>query len=234
MRYFVIAKNTQLSVCSKTLDSLGVSGDYKLYDADSMIKSYEDLYVFLNSNDNKKGDFCIPLLIDNTLPIWNHESIKSIQALGLKEFSFLSSYEMTGKEISLLNEHISSDTTLVCPIYGYVPLMKSKNCIKKTNGTCDGVSELIRIKDRKGVYFPVYCNCKDCNNTIYNSVPLSLHNILKKERIDVGGLGIIFTIEDEKTVEQVLRYYVGLFRGKVPGEFPIEGHTTGHFSKKVL
>ena len=74
--------------------------------------------------------------------------------------------------------------------------------------------------------FPVLANCMHCMNTIYNSVPLSLHGFLD----EISGWGIQairldFTIETDTEVCDILQFYV-------TGENnPITSYTTGHYKK---
>lgn len=172
------------------------------------------------------------LVLKNNLHIWNSYTVESLLAFGLSEFSFIASYELTEHELKDLYVSLPESVTMFLPIYGRVPLMYTKNCVKKTEGLCNNTSEFVGLKDRKNAYFPVYSDCEKCRNIIYNSVPLSLHNHMTGKR----GLShvfkdfyIEFTDEPTTTVESILNYYLG----KLP-LFPLTNYTTGHFKKPVL
>ena len=59
-------------------------------------------------------------------------------------------------------------------VYGYLPMMVSAQCVKKTMEGCTGRPEVLYLRDRKGKAFPVKNQCRFCFNTIYNESPLSL------------------------------------------------------------
>lgn len=126
-------------------------------------------------------------------------------------------------------------------VYGRIPMMISAGCIRKTEGLCQ-VSHSMRslekglprrtfdfsLKDRYQAQFPVYINCRHCMNTIYNSVPLSLHQYLPEigERL-IRAVRLDFTNESVSEVENIIRFYAA---GE--GE-PPKAYTTGHYKKGV-
>ena len=59
-------------------------------------------------------------------------------------------------------------------VYGYLPMMISAQCIRKTTLGCSGKPEIMLLKDRKEMRFPVVNQCRFCYNTIYNSAPVPL------------------------------------------------------------
>ena len=119
-------------------------------------------------------------------------------------------------------------------LYGYLPVMVSAQCIKKTTESCTKKEELLYLRDRKGKEFPVRNTCRFCYNTIYNSAPLSLAGLSEEvKRLPAAAWRLNFTIEDRKETEAVLtdfyREYVlegfGVHSGR---EF-----TRGHFKRGV-
>ena len=62
-------------------------------------------------------------------------------------------------------------------VYGYYPLMTTANCVHKNTKGCDKKQKLIYLKDRYNKSFAVCNNCKECYNTIYNSLPTCLQRI---------------------------------------------------------
>ena len=109
-------------------------------------------------------------------------------------------------------------------IYGRAPLMVSANCVRKTLKSCSHEGGFETIIDRKGISFPVKCDCLHCKNIIYNSVPL----LIKPEK-NIGSVNRIeFTDEDRSKVLDVLKVYIGT---KDPSEIK---HTTGWQSRPVM
>ncbi len=126
-------------------------------------------------------------------------------------------------------------------VYGRIPMMISANCVRRTAGACrtgQDMDSLARgilrqefagsLIDRRGTAFPVYADCVHCLNTVYNSVPLSLHRYRDEiiaER--PGALQLDFTDEDAVTVGKAIDCFV---RG-TPS--PAAEYTTGHYQKGV-
>lgn len=126
-------------------------------------------------------------------------------------------------------------------VYGRTPMMISAGCVKRSAGSCrvdhtlKQLSEGIpsagfaeRIKDRYHAEFPVWVNCRHCMNTIYNSVPLSLHQYM--DQIRERGLRAVrldFTDESGKRAAYLARFFAGE-GGNAP-----DAYTTGHYKKGV-
>lgn len=126
-------------------------------------------------------------------------------------------------------------------VYGRIPMMNSANCIRKTAGECRicHTQKSLRegsplreirffLKDRYQAEFPVLINCRHCMNTIYNSVPLSLHQYLE----EIGqrcpkAVRLDFTDESAAEAGKVIRFFAD-------GEgMPPAAYTTGHYKKGV-
>ena len=124
-------------------------------------------------------------------------------------------------------------------VYGRIPMMISANCVRKTAGECrithdagileKGIDRRLTdcyLTDRYKVDFPVLANCMHCMNTIYNSVPLSLHAYL--DEIMTSGIQAVrldFTTESKQEVREIIAFYAG------GGDNPVSSHTTGHYKK---
>lgn len=122
-------------------------------------------------------------------------------------------------------------------LYGRYPLMNTANCIFLTHGECHikNGAAFTMITDRKGSQLPVrgYCDEAVCYNTVYNSVPTSLHKQVKLiEQMDIGGYQIRFVEENKKKVREILSLYHEVYvNGKeIPDPFQ---YTNGHFKRKV-
>lgn len=121
-------------------------------------------------------------------------------------------------------------------VYGRIPVMISAGCVKKTLNSCDhrrSFGEVV-LRDRKDAAFPVITDCNACTNVILNSLPLSLHNMIKDiKRTGISGLRINLTVEDKDESEMIL----GAFLCGDPdmtGRLGRMEHTTGHLKRGVL
>ena len=118
-------------------------------------------------------------------------------------------------------------------VYGYLPMMVSAQCIRKTTEGCTGKPELLYLKDRKGKEMPVRNQCRFCYNTIYNESPMSLLGLSGEvERFAPSSLRLNFTVEDRRTTEQVLAsFYAEYMEGRKVSA--TDNFTRGHFKRGV-
>ena len=138
--------------------------------------------------------------------------------------------------------------------------MITAGCVKKTAGVCSRAEDrsavsaraersraedrgadsgFFYVEDRKGILFPVRCDCKYCSNVIYNSLPQSLHTfVAKKDPVAMGAAVwlCIFTNESGDEAESVLRWYkAAAGSGEAPDTAGVfSGYTTGHYKKSAL
>lgn len=197
-------------------------------DSYGLVESLDELYSKTYSDSNPEKT----IVLKNTLHIWNSGAAEGFLSLLPNGYYFIASYELTEHELRDLYVSLPESVTMLLPVYGRIPLMYTKNCVKKTEGRCNKTSEFVKLKDRKKVYFPVYSDCEKCRNIIYNSVPLSLHNYVtagEQNSHIFKDFYIEFTDESTTAVESILNYYLG----NLP-EFPITNYTTGHYKKSVL
>lgn len=123
-------------------------------------------------------------------------------------------------------------------VYGYLPMMLSSQCVKKTLGRCDHKEESLKLTDRYRNDFSCINLCGECTNVIYNSVPLFLEKkdllgedekrgLLKE--LGPSLLRLEFTIENEKEISDIIEYYVNY------KETPacIGKYTKGHLNRGV-
>lgn len=126
-------------------------------------------------------------------------------------------------------------------VYGRTAMMISAGCVRRTAGGCrvthtqrqlsEGIaaeSFQYALKDRYQAQFPIFVNCRHCMNTIYNSVPLSLHQYLPEIRErGIRAIRLDFTDETPVQIRQLIRYFAN-------GEgMPPAAYTTGHYKKGV-
>lgn len=180
----------------------------------------------------------LPVVVDHTLYSWNPEAREQIRSLpGVEKLRILrltAPLELNEKELAARG---CGDSEIM--IYGYLPMMVSAGCIRKTTGYCNHSDEPVILTDRKGISFTAACCCKYCYNVIYNSLPCYLLD--KKAQISSLGPAAVrlsFTVETEKQVKAVLEDLERVWmkqdeNGKTAGQ-QVSPVTRGHFTRGVL
>lgn len=126
----------------------------------------------------------------------------------------------------------TKDSPLPCEliVYGYLPVMVSAQCVRRTVAGCSGRPELLWMKDRRQKRFAVRNACRFCLNMIYNSEPLYLLDCAEEWRtLNLKALRIQFTIENEKETRRILE---GCLKGEAAGNL-LKSYTRGHFRRGV-
>jgi len=177
---------------------------------------------------------------DAGLYIWNKKNLSALSSnLATENSSTLSRikgfcipYELRASEQRpLITNRLSQEKI----IYGRIPLMQTANCIVNTTSGCNkkDVNKISYLTDRYQKRFPVLRNCIHCMNTIYNSLPLSLHGELSKWPQNVD-FRLDFTIEDEQETIKILQYFVSIIKNRaVMKNPPFDEYTTGHEKRGV-
>lgn len=173
-----------------------------------------------------QSEYKISIVTDASLYSWNKEAKEAFLQYADKVTLPL---ELNAKELRPLRDNCTEQI-----IYGNIPLMITANCIYKTNGSCQisfGKQEQsAMLKDRYGKNFPVLTNCKYCYNTIFNSVPLSLHKKYNKNW--AGSIRLQFSTEVMQEMQNILDYYYNWYNDNAV-EFPIAEYTTAHENRQV-
>lgn len=171
----------------------------------------------------------VPMILDHSLYTWNAKAKSLLWELSpLRDTAPL---ELNRGEL-FGRDNRGSEIL----IYGYLPLMTSVQCVHANTGACDKKRTVTYLKDRYGKYFPVKNNCAACYNTIYNTTPLMLFDSRPDFcRMGMAGYRIAFTLEDERTAEQVFFACEESFlsgRRKAKEVFARE-YTNGHYKRGV-
>lgn len=179
-----------------------------------LVRNMEELALL--GKDNYQGT----IVTDAGLYVWNKEAAEFYKK---KASLYTLPFELnTGEQKNVEGEGAMQ------VVYGRLPMMVTANCVRKTVGDCvlgkKGETKPLILTDRYGKEFPVAVNCRQCYNTIYNSVPLSLHRLVEKRK---GKYRLDFTIEDEKETERVMAFFCHTYK-KGGGEPPYKEYTTGH------
>ena len=143
---------------------------------------------------------------------------------------------------------------IILPVYGRIPMMESAGCVRKTENMCTRKDGFWYIEDRRGMQLPVRCRCGICSNTIYNAVPLSLHQFAGRGLYREAPVHLcMFTTENADQTREILQFFDSLRKesgsfpdlyGKKPSADPavngsaiksgkVSGKTSGNTSKKT-
>lgn len=173
-----------------------------------VVKNYEELYLTENLFTGKK------IILDHNMYTFNDVSKSAFFEHGVSGDTV--PLELNSKEIMHRN-NIGSQMI----VYGYYPLMTTANCVHKNTKGCDKKQKLIYLKDRYNKSFAVCNNCKECYNTIYNSLPTMLiKNISKLKEAGIRSFRYSFTIETPKQIKAVM-------------DDKVAEYTNGHYKRGV-
>ncbi len=185
---------------AKKLDNVSFEG--------FVVKNYEELYLTENLFTGKK------VILDHNMYTFNDVSKSAFFEHGVSGDTV--PLELNSKEIMHRN-NIGSQMI----VYGYYPLMTTANCVHKNTKGCDKKQKLIYLKDRYNKSFAVCNNCKECYNTIYNSLPTVLtKNISKLKEAGIRSFRYSFTIETPKQIKAVM-------------DDKVAEYTNGHYKRGV-
>lgn len=173
-----------------------------------VVKNYEELYLTENLFTDKK------VILDHNMYTFNDVSKSAFFEHGVSGDTV--PLELNSREIMHRN-NIGSQMI----VYGYYPLMTTANCVHKNTKGCDKKQKLIYLKDRYNKSFAVCNNCKECYNTIYNSLPTMLiKNMSKLKEAGIRSFRYSFTIETPKQIKAVM-------------DDKIAEYTNGHYKRGV-
>lgn len=173
-----------------------------------VVKNYEELYLTENLFTGKK------VILDHNMYTFNDVSKSAFFEHGVSGDTV--PLELNSREIMHRN-NIGSQMI----VYGYYPLMTTANCVHKNTRGCDKKQKLIYLKDRYNKSFAVCNNCKECYNTIYNSLPTMLtKNIGKLKEAGIRSFRYSFTIETPKQIKAVM-------------DDKVAEYTNGHYKRGV-
>ena len=145
------------------------------------------------------------LIADSSLYSWNSLSMSALLADCSR---IVCSPELHRKDILAAASDAQGTDALVLPVYGRIPMMETAGCVRKTENACSRAEGFWALEDRMGKHLPVRCRCADCSNTIYNAVPLSLHQFAGQglfARVPV--LLCMFTTEDGEETGRILTWF---------------------------
>ncbi|MCR5337375.1 MAG: U32 family peptidase [Lachnospiraceae bacterium] len=188
------------------------------------------------------------IITDRSIPVLTARASSWLAGWGAQQH--VASAEMTAFELSdLLKSKAwkASGGQMILPVYGHIPVMVSAQCLRSTNKSCmmelgssqqrrREAAEPLVLQDRIKKRFPVILHCDRCENTIYNTVPLSLHRDMDKVQKllsqGIRALQISFTVESGAQTQEILSFFLDSeAKGTVPRS--LSDFTRGHFLKGV-
>lgn len=185
---------------AKELDKISFEG--------FVVKNYEELYLAEKLFTGKK------IIIDHNMYTFNDVSKSAFFEHGVCGDTV--PLELNSREIMHRN---NAGSQMI--VYGYYPLMTTANCVHKNTKGCDKKPQLIYLKDRYNKAFAVCNNCRECYNTIYNSLPTMLtKNISKLKEAGIRSFRYSFTIETPKQIKAVM-------------DDKVAEYTNGHYKRGV-
>ena len=151
-------------------------------------------------------------------------------------YNYTISVELNKDEI----RHLNAQNELV--LYGRLPLMETANCIFMTENMCRKQQKDVgkahktgSLKDRTGTNFCYRTHCDEpvCYNTIYNSVPVSLHKHKAViDKLSCCNYQLRFTVENAAETRNVLRLFQNFSKGEWMDDVSY-AYTNGHFMRGV-
>lgn len=186
-----------------------------------LIRNLESLYFL------KEKNLLSYAIADANLYTYNYQAQDFYHTLGIIEDTV--PYELNGGE---LLHRGNGHSEMV--IYGYQPLMVSAQCVRKNFVKCDKKSETMILQDRYRKKFMVQCNCEECYNVIYNSLPLG---ILKESAqimdMNLKGLRLCFTRETKREMESITEEFYHVYMEGKTTCFSGDRFTKGHLKRGV-
>lgn len=192
------------------------------------ISNYEALWLLKQSSYSKE------IIGDIHMYCTNRIAVGELKNIGLSNTT--SPVELSYKD--LIDRDIIAEEYI---IYGRMPMIVSSSCIINSTSGCkyNSKGHFLSIRDRMKADMPVYCNCRECTNVIYNSVPTSQASELKSiTKLHPDALRVMFTDENNADIRNILNHLADAMKcekDKRKIDFELcEHYTKGHFKKGVM
>ncbi len=210
-----------------------------------LIRSLEQLEIL------KEERCSLKLVLDYGVYCWNKEAALELLDNNSLDENFVIEglslpYELSFREAKEMSQALKGkcQIPLSYNIYGYLPMMISAGCVKKTAGQCSQKMNSFNredtlIIDRMNNILHVSCICRSCYNVIWNAHPTSLHGQIDKVLLEnrnntFDALRIDFTVEGKNRCREVLNYFTNRISGlETEDIFTEEKFTTGYFKRGV-
>ena len=126
-------------------------------------------------NLGQKTGFVPKIVTDAGLYCWNSFSVLQLRDIisvcGCELTRITLPYELNYKEMNMVNYGVPTEFVAE----GFVPVMISKQCVRKTYGLCDHNNGIIYLNNKRSGTYMVESVCSFCHSVMYSA-----------KRIDVG------------------------------------------------
>lgn len=187
-----------------------------------LIRNYESIQLLREMRFDKT------IILDHNLYVFNRYAKAFWRMQG--DVRLTTPLELNERELGVLGVEGCE-----LPVYGYLPVMISAQCVKKTSSGCDGKPGVTVLTDRYKKKFKVENCCQFCYNIIYNSDPLFLGNQTGEiEKLAPASLRFQFSTERGEETEKLLSGLCGVFSGKERSGDLLPEYTQGHFKRGII
>ncbi len=182
-----------------------------------MVRTLEELELAVKTGYDGE------IIADSSLYTWNHRSMQRIftdcdrivSSLELNQTAIREAVGaltpqrgMESGNGSRTEQRERFFDRLVLPVYGRIPMMETAGCVRRTENMCSKTDGFWYLEDRMGKKLPVRCRCGTCSNTIYNAVPLSLHQFAGQGLLEKVPVHLcMFTTETPGQTRRILEYF---------------------------
>ena len=197
--------------------------DLREFPADGfLIRNYES-FQFL-----REMRFDKTVILDHNLYVFNQYAKAFWKKKG--DVRFTAPLELNERELGALGLEGCE-----LPVYGYLPVMISAQCVRKTASGCEGKPGVTVLTDRYKKKFKVENCCQFCYNIIYNSDPLFLGNQMKQiKKLAPASLRFQFSTESGEETKELLSGLCSVFSGEGRSKDLIPEYTQGHFKRGII
>lgn len=170
----------------------------------------------------------VPIRLDSTLYAFNSESMRVFEEQWKAERITLP-LELNGRELAQI-----ADKKSELMVYGYLPMMVSAQCTRKSIKGCSQESGLLTLTDRYKNEFLIKNRCKFCYNRIYNCKPLSLLSAKREvDKIAPYAVRLDFILESVKEVKEILSNFIQAYRNDILFSEEPFAFTRGHLKRGI-
>ncbi len=194
-----------------------------------LIRSLEEPRLLEGLYAENGGGKLPPMYADHNLYVFNRLAAETLTGMGFQRLTY--PLELNAREMRDLAEKCmrkmqdpaeksareTQDPAEKLPgleltAYGYLPVMTTAQCVRRTVSGCDRKPGFLALKDRMGKILPVYNHCVFCYNTIYNPTPLSLLGLEEPVRkLWTPALRLQFLNETPQELSDIVRAFGDAF-----------------------
>lgn len=186
-----------------------------------LIRNYES-FAFAKENASE-----LPVVMDCNMYEFNREAKRFWKEQNVEGLT--APLELNYRELQELG---IQDCELI--VYGYLQMMVSAQCVRKTTGTCTKTPGYLKMTDRKNKDFTVKNCCDYCYNVIYNTEALSLLDQQEEiQSLAPQAIRLHFTMESKEETERVLGCFEDVFVKHEETEKLAGTYTRGHFKRGI-